>query len=76
MPEPQDIWCANQVVIGRATNHKSPWTDRWAWWLTEQYQSMGTRVFWKNNIKASGPRDLCWKLGDPEAKINKEALKA
>lgn len=76
VPDPENVWNAQQVVIGRATNHKSEWSDTWARQLTQYYQSVGTKVYWKNNIKADGPRDLCWKLYDPESKIRKQVEEA
>lgn len=64
--EDEDVWDAKQVVIGRATNHKSEWCLGWARHLTDVYTRNGTKVLWKKNIGTKGPRELAWNLTTKE----------
>lgn len=60
IPKDENLWDAKQVIIGRATKHKSAWCDAWAQSVTAYYERRGTKVFWKSNIGKPGPAKLCW----------------
>lgn len=60
IPKDENLWEAAQIVIGRASKHKSAWCDAWAQSITAHYERRGAKVFWKSNIGKPGPAKLCW----------------
>jgi len=60
VPEVEYLWDAKQVIIGRATRYKAGWCNEWAIQITDHYQDRVIPVFWKDNIRMIGPKELAW----------------
>jgi protein gp37 len=59
LPDPGDAWHAEQIVIGRATNSKLPYTNVWAKVIISRHPE--AKAFVKDNGAWPGaPKQLCW----------------